>query len=34
MDSNYAKFRAVRFFGSLDQLRALSIVGVIWFHSW
>jgi peptidoglycan/LPS O-acetylase OafA/YrhL len=34
MDPNYAKFREVRFFGSLDGLRALSILGVIWFHSW
>ncbi|MFZ3380785.1 MAG: acyltransferase [Candidatus Acidiferrales bacterium] len=34
MDPQYAKFRAVRFFGSLDGLRALSIIGVIWFHSW
>jgi peptidoglycan/LPS O-acetylase OafA/YrhL len=34
MDPNYAKFRGVRFFGSLDGLRALSIIGVIWFHSW
>lgn len=24
----------MRFFGSLDGLRALSIAGVIWFHSW
>jgi len=34
MDSSYARFREVRFFGSLDGLRALSIIGVIWFHSW
>jgi peptidoglycan/LPS O-acetylase OafA/YrhL len=34
MEPTYAKFRDVRFFGSLDGLRALSIVGVIWFHSW
>jgi peptidoglycan/LPS O-acetylase OafA/YrhL len=34
MSSSYARFREVRFFGSLDGLRALSIVGVIWFHSW
>jgi peptidoglycan/LPS O-acetylase OafA/YrhL len=34
MNSSYARFREVRFFGSLDGLRALSIVGVIWFHSW
>jgi len=34
MNSSYARFRDVRFFGSLDGLRALSIIGVIWFHSW
>ena len=34
MEPSYAKFREVRFFGSLDGLRALSIIGVIWFHSW
>ncbi|HXQ26600.1 MAG TPA: acyltransferase [Candidatus Acidoferrales bacterium] len=34
MTTGYAKFREVRFFGSLDGLRALSIAGVIWFHSW
>jgi peptidoglycan/LPS O-acetylase OafA/YrhL len=34
MGSSYARFREVRFFGSLDGLRALSIIGVIWFHSW
>jgi len=34
MNSSYTRFREVRFFGSLDGLRALSIVGVIWFHSW
>jgi peptidoglycan/LPS O-acetylase OafA/YrhL len=34
MSSSYARFREVRFFGSLDGLRALSIIGVIWFHSW
>src|ERR1700683_2022788 len=33
MTHGYAKFREVRFFGSLDGLRALSIIGVIWFHS-
>jgi peptidoglycan/LPS O-acetylase OafA/YrhL len=33
MTPDYAKFREVRFFGSLDGLRALSIIGVIWFHS-
>lgn len=31
---SYANFREVRLFGSLDGLRALSIIGVIWFHSW
>jgi peptidoglycan/LPS O-acetylase OafA/YrhL len=34
MTPGYAKFREVRFFSSLDGLRALSIAGVIWFHSW
>lgn len=34
MEPSYAKFREVRFFGSLDGLRAVSIIGVIWFHSW
>jgi|SRR5580704_2475914 peptidoglycan/LPS O-acetylase OafA/YrhL len=34
MTSSFARFRDVRFFGSLDGLRALSIIGVIWFHSW
>jgi peptidoglycan/LPS O-acetylase OafA/YrhL len=34
MESSYEKFRGVRFFGSLDGLRAVSILGVIWFHSW
>lgn len=34
MNCSYASFREVRFFGSLDGLRALSIIGVIWFHSW
>ena len=32
--TRYQAFRAVRFFGSLDGLRALSIVGVLWFHCW
>jgi len=32
--ASYAQFRAVRFFGSLDGLRAFSIMGVVWFHSW
>jgi peptidoglycan/LPS O-acetylase OafA/YrhL len=34
MTSSYAKFRDVRFFGSLDGLRALSIIAVVWLHSW
>src|SRR5271170_5381467 len=34
MQQSYEKFRGVRFFGSLDGLRALSIVGVIWLHCW
>jgi peptidoglycan/LPS O-acetylase OafA/YrhL len=34
MESSYEKFRGVRFFGSLDGLRALSIVAVIWLHAW
>ena len=34
MADNYAQYRAVRFFGSLDGLRAFSIIGVVWFHSW
>lgn len=34
MEQSYEKFRGVRFFGSLDGLRALSIVAVIWLHSW
>ena len=34
MTSSYAKFRDVRFFGSLDGLRAISIIAVIWLHSW
>ena len=34
MSANYAQFRAVRFFGSLDSLRAFSIIGGVWFHSW
>lgn len=34
MTPGYSRFREVRFFGSLDGLRALSIIGVIWFHSW
>lgn len=34
MTSAYSSFRRTRFFGSLDGLRAISIAGVIWFHSW
>jgi peptidoglycan/LPS O-acetylase OafA/YrhL len=34
MEQSYEKFRGVRFFGSLDGLRALSILAVIWLHSW
>ena len=34
MEQSYEKFRGLRFFGSLDGLRALSIVAVIWLHSW
>jgi peptidoglycan/LPS O-acetylase OafA/YrhL len=34
MTSSYAKFREVRFFGSLDGLRAISIIAVVWLHSW
>jgi peptidoglycan/LPS O-acetylase OafA/YrhL len=34
MTPGLTRFREVRKFGSLDGLRALSILGVIWFHSW
>jgi peptidoglycan/LPS O-acetylase OafA/YrhL len=34
MKSDFTRFREIRKFGSLDGLRALSILGVIWFHSW
>jgi len=34
MSSAHARFRETRFFGSLDGLRALSILGVIWIHTW
>ena len=34
MQQSYEKFRSVRFFGSLDGLRALSIVAVMWLHAW
>jgi peptidoglycan/LPS O-acetylase OafA/YrhL len=30
----YDRFREVRYFGSLDGLRAISILGVVWFHTW
>jgi peptidoglycan/LPS O-acetylase OafA/YrhL len=30
----YDKFREVRYFGCLDGLRAVSILGVVWFHTW
>ena len=29
----YDKFREVRYFGCLDGLRAVSILGVVWFHN-
>jgi peptidoglycan/LPS O-acetylase OafA/YrhL len=31
---SHEKFLQVRTFGSLDGLRALSIIGVIWLHAW
>ncbi|HMI51244.1 MAG TPA: acyltransferase [Candidatus Saccharimonadales bacterium] len=34
MEPTYTKFRNVRLFSCLDGLRAFSIIGVIWFHSW
>ena len=34
MPEIYRRFRDVRFFSCLDGLRAVSIIGVIWFHSW
>jgi peptidoglycan/LPS O-acetylase OafA/YrhL len=34
ISASFGRFREVRLFGSLDGLRALSIAGVIWFHSW
>jgi peptidoglycan/LPS O-acetylase OafA/YrhL len=34
MEQSYERFRSVRFFGSLDGLRALSIVAVVWLHCW
>ena len=32
--SPFRSFRERRFFGSLDGLRAVSIMGVIWLHTW
>lgn len=34
MSAEYQKFRQTRHFGSLDGLRALSILLVAWSHSW
>jgi hypothetical protein len=34
MEPSYEKFRGARFFGSLDGLREMSIVAVIWLHAW
>lgn len=34
MTTDFTRFREVRKFSSLDGLRAVSILGVIWFHSW
>jgi peptidoglycan/LPS O-acetylase OafA/YrhL len=31
---SFSEFSRVRFFGSLDGLRALSILGVLWTHVW
>ncbi len=31
--AGYEAFKRVKFFGSLDGLRALSILGVIWYHT-
>jgi len=31
---SFSDFSRVRFFGSLDGLRALSILGVLWTHVW
>ena len=31
--SGYQAYRATKFFGSLDGLRALSILAVIWHHA-
>lgn len=32
-DDPYDRYRRVKYFGSLDGLRCLSIVGVIWCHT-
>lgn len=29
----YAQFREAKFFGSLDGLRGLSVLGVVWYHT-
>jgi peptidoglycan/LPS O-acetylase OafA/YrhL len=34
MFPSHQKFMQTRTFGSLDGLRALSIIGVIWLHAW
>ncbi len=34
LGARFAEYRATRFFESLDGLRGISILGVIWFHSW
>lgn len=34
MSLAYQEFRDTRFFGSLDGLRAISILGVVWVHTW
>ena len=33
IESGHAEFRSRRFFGSLDGLRALSVIAVIWHHT-
>ncbi|MCB1277597.1 acyltransferase [Prosthecobacter sp.] len=33
-DVNHQRFLEVRFFGSLDGLRCLSILAVVWHHAW
>lgn len=32
-DTPYSAFRGTKFFGSLDGLRAISIMGVVWVHA-